>query len=277
LVGLFRGGVPNKLLGILEQTLEYVPPIANVGEALSRHTWFARVFEIARTDTQVKWWTGSRTFLGTTPPARLLAWPKQRRVRVEATERPLVELPASAAAVDRERFTRVLLRFLAKTPLTDVATLDRVDPAFTWTSETLSLVGSRAGRTLVVRALRGVATEAVYTALGRATHALLAARALGPAQAALAVLAEQVLADAQLAVTRGDASSASAHAGAGIEATTAKSEEAALARALGALVALAELEARAQAYSPAERAAIAAHLAPLARSRHAAMASALLR
>ena len=32
--------------------------------------WFSRMFEIQRTDTVIKWWVGSETFLGTTPPSR---------------------------------------------------------------------------------------------------------------------------------------------------------------------------------------------------------------
>jgi hypothetical protein len=41
---------------------------------------------VSRTDRTVRYWAGSRTYLGQPPPRRLLRWPELRRVRVE-TER----------------------------------------------------------------------------------------------------------------------------------------------------------------------------------------------
>jgi len=62
-----------------------VPEPVHVLDALARHTWFARVLDVARTDTIVSWWTGSRTYLGIEAPRRLRAWPELRRVNVVAT------------------------------------------------------------------------------------------------------------------------------------------------------------------------------------------------
>ncbi|HEY2368106.1 MAG TPA: hypothetical protein VGH87_17025, partial [Polyangiaceae bacterium] len=51
LAGVFLGRAPAKLLEVAQATAELVPPPATVGEALERHTWFSRVLDITRTDT----------------------------------------------------------------------------------------------------------------------------------------------------------------------------------------------------------------------------------
>ena len=77
---VFRRSGPARILSVIDKTLERVPAPATVGESLSRHSWFSRMFELARTDVDVRWWTGHATFLGTEPPLRLVAWPEVRRV-----------------------------------------------------------------------------------------------------------------------------------------------------------------------------------------------------
>ena len=55
-----------RILELAREAIERVPEPANVREALSRHTWFARVLDVARTDTTVSWWVGSaRTWAST--------------------------------------------------------------------------------------------------------------------------------------------------------------------------------------------------------------------
>src|SRR5688572_2265569 len=125
---LMRRSGPKRILDVIEKTLERIPPPQNVGEALSRHTWLSRMFDLARTDIDVKWWTGSERFLGTDPPTRLLAWPEMRRVQQTKTPRPLMDLPTSGAAVDPQRFSTVVEGILKKTPLTDLAFLNRATP-----------------------------------------------------------------------------------------------------------------------------------------------------
>src|SRR5262249_35422512 len=88
---MFRRSGPKRVLEVIEKTLERIPPPINVGDALSRHTWFSRMFDLARTDVDVKWWTGSERFLGTEPPRRLTAWPEFRRVTQTRTPRPLMD------------------------------------------------------------------------------------------------------------------------------------------------------------------------------------------
>jgi hypothetical protein len=88
---VFRRSGPKRILEVAEKTLERIPPPVNVGDALSRHTWFSRMFELARTDIDLRWWTGSERFLGTDPPKRLTAWPELRRVtETRSQQRTLV-------------------------------------------------------------------------------------------------------------------------------------------------------------------------------------------
>lgn len=191
-----RRGAAVRILALAHQTLEHVPPPAHTGEALSRHTWLARVLDLAREDTAVSWWTGSRTFRGVPPPGRLTAWPQLRRVNVVTTPRPLLEL--EPLAVEREKLAEAVTLLLARTPLTDLATCARTAPSFLWSEETLALVATRAGRTLALRALARAPASPVDVALGRATRELLTHRR-AQAAPAIALLAERTLALAQTA------------------------------------------------------------------------------
>lgn len=190
---LFRRKGPARILTVIEKTLERVPGPRNIGDALSRHTWFSRMFDLARTDVEVKWWTGSQTFLGEDPPARLTAWPEIRRVQQIRTPRPLMDLPTSGASVDANQFTSVVEAFLAKTPLTDLATLHRVSPTFVWRHENLTFCGTHGGRTMVLRALGQLNDRLVDAALGRATRQLFAAKALRALVVAVDVLRDRAL------------------------------------------------------------------------------------
>jgi len=257
LSGLLRAKAPGKLLTMIGLTLDRVPPPSTPGEALSRHTWFSRLFEIARTDTVVSWWVGSRTFLGTTPPSRLMAWPELRRVRVERAAKPLTDLPLAGATLDRAHFGRVLDQFLTRTPLTDLASAHRSDPPFAWSAESLTLIATRAGRTLASRALRAAPEEAVSTALGRATRQLLVARAWRHAKVALTLLGEIILAMAQEAVAADDRGSPLAKR---------STDEAAFAHAVGAFVARREIALHGGAFDEGTRRALLTLLAPLAES-----------
>ncbi|MBX3191944.1 MAG: hypothetical protein KF819_33445 [Labilithrix sp.] len=190
---LFRRSGPQRILSVIEKTLERVPSPRSVGDALSRHTWLSRMFDLARTDVQLKWWTGSETFLGEEPPRRLTAWPEIRRVQQIRTPRPLMDLPTSGASVDPARFTSVVEAILAKTPLTDLAAINRAAPAFVWRHESLALCATNAGRTLVLRAFGLLPEKQVDTALGRATRALFAAKAIRALVVAIDLLRDRAL------------------------------------------------------------------------------------
>ena len=260
LIGLFYGKTPTRLLDLVDLTLARIASPINAADSLSRHTLFSRVFEIARTDTTVSWWVGSSTFLGAAPPERLTAWPELRRVSVVRTPRTLNELPAHGGAVRADRFAEVMTKFLTKTPLTDLATMYRAEPAFVWSSETLDLVGSRAGRTLVTRALRAVPEEALHAALGRSLKRLLEARSWKEAHVVLTMLGERTLADAQLAASDQKTELA----------TPTWGEDAVFARAAGALAAERDLHASSMVFQATETERLFAILATAAsaRARH---------
>jgi hypothetical protein len=190
---VFRRSGPLRILDVIERTLDRIPTARTAGDALSRHTWMSRMFELARTDVEVKWWTGSETFLGEEPPARLTAWPEIRRVQQTRTPRPLMDLPTSGGSVDAQRFTSVVEALLTRTPLTDLATIDRAAPLFTWRHETLTLCATNAGRTIILRAFAQLPDRQVDAALGRATRQLFAAKALRAVSLAIDLLRDRAL------------------------------------------------------------------------------------
>lgn len=193
----FRRSLPNRLLDMAGLTLDRVPDVASVGDALSRHSLFSRLFAITRRDLKLSWWTGSALFRGEDPPARLKAWPEFRKVHEDVTPRPLMDLPAGGSAVDAYRFMAIVERFLQKTPLTNLATITRSEPAFRFDDGLLGLLATRGGRTLALRILRGMPKDAVDVVLGRATGALFQARAFRAALVAIELLAERSLAEAE--------------------------------------------------------------------------------
>lgn len=255
--GAFRRKSPRRLLEVVDKTLACIPPPTSARDALSRHTFFARMFELTRTDVTLKWWTGSATFLGEDPPARLTAWPELRRVNQTRTPHPLMDLPFSGAAVDGSQFTGAIEAFLERTPLTDLATCTRSAPTFVWTRANLALVGTRAGRTLALRALAHEPDQRVHVALGRATRALFQARALAAAGVAVDLLRERVLGLAALRMSKGDGDP---------EPLPLSADDAAFAVGAGALAAQHWIATQGDSLSEPERRTMLAILAPAAKS-----------
>ena len=258
---VLRRRAAARILELAGQVIERVSAPLNAREALSRHTWFARLLEIARTDAAVSWWTGSRTFLGVEPPARLQAWPDLRRVSVVRTPRALLEL--TPIAVDRERLVQTVNELLGRTPLTEIATCTRPVPAFAWGEASLALVSTRVGRTLALRALHDLPALDVDASLGVATRLLLvASRArAGPA---VALLADRALAQAQ---------SMDAERRAPI---VARRPDAVVARAIGAAVALESMAGTEARWRPDEWRRIQNALVAATRSPEAQQAVELL-
>jgi hypothetical protein len=58
-----------------------------VGDTLERHSVVARLPEVVRVDHTVRYWLGRKTFVGRRPPARMLALPAIRGVKVESMRR----------------------------------------------------------------------------------------------------------------------------------------------------------------------------------------------
>lgn len=190
-----RRRMAARILESAAAAIERVPPPSTVREALSRHTWFARLLDVARTDTTVSWWLGSRGFHGADPPQRLRAWPELRRVSVLRAPVALVDL--TPLAVDRARLHEVISLFLQRTPLTDLATCARASPTFAWSEAALGLVATNAGRTLALRAIARLDARSADAALTRATRDLLARKIEALAGPALALEAERAIAKAQ--------------------------------------------------------------------------------
>ena len=268
-VAPLRRRAAARILELAAAVIERVPPPATAGQALSRHTWLARVPEVTRTDTAVRWWTGHREFLGVEPPPRLQAWPQLRRVEVVRTPHPLLEL--APLAVDRAYLTATVAALLARTPLTDLATCTRAAPAFTWHASALDFVASPSGRTLTLRALARLAPAPADAALGRATRALLAAGSAQVAAPALSLLGDRALLEAerqQDADGRSDIAPADTDATAHLHAT--------FARALGAVIARRALRTGDGAWSDAARLRLLQTLAVAAQSAAAREANTLL-
>jgi hypothetical protein len=259
--GVLRRSYAVRILALVRETLDRVPPPSTVHEALARHTWLARVLDVARTDTVVSWWTGSRTFLGIDPSRRLQAWPELRRVNVAATHHALVDV--APIAVDRGTLVDTMAQLLARTPLTEIATCTRASPPFSWGAASLALVTTRPGRTLAIRALARLTAVDVDAVLGRATRELLSARREAAAPA-VTLLAERALAQAQSHEDRPPGGSAGAPA------------EVAFARGLGAAAATFLLEDPGATWPEAERRRLLAALEPVARSPAAVEATAML-
>ena len=244
----FRRRAARRILDSALSTLERVPLPANVREALSRHTWFARVLEIQRTDSEVSWWSETRHFLGREPPARLQAWSGLRQVSVVRTRRALLDL--APIAVDRAAWSSGMASLLARSPLTDLATCTRTAPPFTWNASVLALVRHPAGRTLGLRALDRSSPVEVDAALGRATRDLLARapRTAGPALEVLAnrALALVVVGDAPAARSAPPAPPRASAPGPTLD-PTPPPPDAIFARALGAAIARRTLRSSADA------------------------------
>jgi hypothetical protein len=149
---LFRIGARPDVLGSVLSTVEQVEPPRTVAEALSRHAVFCHLPDLVRLDTHVRFWAGSRTYAGRTPPRRLLYWARLRRV---STEHERVRLCLFAG--HRVSFSALWLagleRWLAASPLTDLSSMHRSAPAFRFTAGNLALVATPAGRAVALRAL----------------------------------------------------------------------------------------------------------------------------
>ncbi len=154
--------------------IDAIPPPKTTFEAIVRHATFARMSEVSRVDTTVRYWIGAQSFRGQKPPARLLAWKGLRRVDVDATEVRLGAMPAGLGALDAAAWGAALAGLYARTPVTDVATADRATPEFAWSAATLGLVAYPVGRTLARRAVRGAGSavkERLVAAAGRVPSA----------------------------------------------------------------------------------------------------------
>ena len=117
------------------------------------------------------WFNPSRiTASSPQPPSpRLTAWPDLRRVQITETPVSIEALPISG--LDPAVYHGVLGAWLALSPLTDLASAARTEPAFRWGASTLGLVATGGGRRLARRVLGGIGAKG-DVALERATREL---------------------------------------------------------------------------------------------------------
>jgi hypothetical protein len=154
LSGALTRGRHAKVLDGVGRLLEAVPSPRTTLEALVRHATFARALEIVRTDTTISWWVGSAHFRGQPPSKRLTAWPELRRVSIVPKKIALHEMCEGLQVIPVEHYWTLLARWLAATPITDLATVYRAAPPFGWTKPTLELVSYPEGRSLALRTFR---------------------------------------------------------------------------------------------------------------------------
>jgi hypothetical protein len=162
----------QKVLAAAEELLAAVPPCKTPLEAIARHTVLGRVLDTFRTDSSLKWWTGSASFRGRPVSKRLAAWPELRRVNIDRTKVPLAKMVEGIASITVDAFETAVGLLLASSPLTDLATAARATPRFSWTKGTLALIASPIGRPLGTRAIAHgtAAAPHVRAALDAATE-----------------------------------------------------------------------------------------------------------
>jgi hypothetical protein len=96
-------------------------------EAVNRHSLLARIPEIVRVDRTVRFWLGHRTFVGRTPPGRIMALPSLRRVRVARASRSWLR-EIGIPAVGRRAF----LALNVASPLGEALDPLRLEPPLGW-------------------------------------------------------------------------------------------------------------------------------------------------
>jgi hypothetical protein len=98
-----------------------------LADTLARHSVVARMPEVVRIDHTVRYWLGRKTFVGRRPPARVLALPAIRGVKVETVRRAwLRDVGVQAAA--RPAFAALT----DASPLGEALDPLRLDPPPSW-------------------------------------------------------------------------------------------------------------------------------------------------
>lgn len=102
-------------------------PLPRGGEELvARHSLLGRFTDLTRTDVEVRFWAGRRTFQGQQPPQRLMRWRGLRGVREQRHQ--VRWLATELSEVQRE----LLAPLLRQSPLTDLLSPQRPFPTFEW-------------------------------------------------------------------------------------------------------------------------------------------------
>ena len=128
---------------------------------LGRHGLLHNLFRLTRVDTKVSWWTGSATFLGQRPPARLRAWRTVRRVREEQSVASYDDLLGTAEVA------QVVAALLRRAPLTQLLSMTRDGPPLYWEDAVFLLRDAELARAIAYRSVRGAEPRQIVAAPAR--------------------------------------------------------------------------------------------------------------
>lgn len=184
------------------------PPAEDRDRLLARHGLLHNLFALTRTDVKLTWWTGSATFYGQRPPARLRRWPTVRRVSEHVTRASYADLLGDP---DVEPVVAQLVRL---SPLTDLLSQPRDGPPLDWSAAVCALRDLELARAVAYRTLGDLSGVDALTGAARMAAAFERWVDRTPAAADVrAVAAFLVHLDALLAVAEArerDADAASA-------------------------------------------------------------------
>jgi len=144
---------------------------------LARHSLLHNLFDLTRVDTKLSWWTGSATFLGQKPPARLRAWKGVRRVREEQTVASYDEL------LGHGEVAPVVAALLRRSPLTQLLSMHRDGPPLHWEEAVFLLRDPELARAIAYAAVRGAEPRQVVAAPARLAAAFEQMLERSPAEA----------------------------------------------------------------------------------------------
>jgi len=122
---------------------------------LARHALLHNLFQIGRTDTRVRWWAGSSTYLGQKAPSRLTRWSDVRRVRTEQSQVGFRELFQGADV------GAVITALTRRSPITLLLSSTQGAPYLHWEDAVFVLRDAELSRALAYRSLEGDVPSAI--------------------------------------------------------------------------------------------------------------------
>ncbi len=148
---------------VLDTALAFAkrPLSGNRTRVLGRHSLIHNLFDIARTDVKLSWWTGSATFVGQKPPSRLTTWRTVRRVREETSVARYDEL------FGLPEVTRVVATLLRRSPLTQLLSTAREGPPLQWEEVVFLLRDAEIARAIAYSAIHPSEYRALVAAPAR--------------------------------------------------------------------------------------------------------------
>jgi len=132
-----------------------LPPARDRYRLLARHAMLHNVFRVRRRDVELSWWTGSATYQGQQPPARLRRWRTVRRVRERVSEATYADLLGDP---DVEP---IVGKLLGLSPLTDLLSQPREGPPMAWDSAVTVVRDAELARAVAYRAVGDASAGAI--------------------------------------------------------------------------------------------------------------------